>query len=520
MNQTEIKRKQILIIIFLVVIIGLMWFLRQMGANGSGYFIICLQLCLLPIGSFMVFFPQVMEKLIRSRMSKGQYRNAEKVWKGAVLYGVFIGIFSAIILFGLSEFFSVKILGIPNSLFGFRFLIPAVAFVCFSFVLKGYFQGIGSGLPTVLSDIIFYAFSGCIAYWIMSELKDYGLKVSGLLHNDDFNAMYANAGASIGVLLGSFITMIFLIVLFLFTDRTKRKHFRTGMKMTEDFPYIFRLLGLSMLPYILVGICVNIPAFVDLIYLRTAGDGNLNFVAQYAALFMDKGFLIFLLIALILPGVISLAGKYVTFIQKEEYKHARDCMHASFVWIFITAAFISVSLCTLGGDNFRINGLLVFLFVVAFFLGIILWKIGKVFEMVLIFASGAVCHLAVSGVLFHILGENADCIIYSYMIQTLFMTILSGAVLMKNYRIGLIYTRTFLFPLFATAVSGVAMLVIYKLLFPTAGKDLGLVVTLIAGMIIELILLILLHSLRMKDMYVIPGGKIVIFIGKRLHILD
>lgn len=520
MNHTEIRRKQILILVFLPVIIGLMWFFNQMEGNGSGYFIICLQLCMFPIGCFMFFFPQVMEKLIRSRMSKGQYKNADRVWKGAVFYGVFVGLLSAIVLFILSEVLAIDILGIPNSLFGFRFLIPSVTFVSFCFVLKGYFQGVGSGLPTVFSDIIFYVCSGLIAYWFANGMKDYGLKVSALLHNDDFNAMYANSGASLGVLLGSILTMLFLIVILLFSDRSKRKYIRTGMKMTEDFPYVFRLLGLSMVPYILVGICVNLPAFIDLIFLRAAKGGDLSFVSEYAALFMDKGFYILFLIALILPGVIGLAGKYVTFIQKEEYKHARDCMHASFIWIFISAAFISVTLCVLGGDNFKINGLLVFSFVVAFFLGIILWKIGKLFEMVLIFAAGAVCHLIASGVLFHMVSKDADCIIYSYIIQTFLMIFLSGAVLVKNYRVGLIYTRTFLFPLLSTTVSGVSMLMLYKLLHEIIGIYSGLVVTLLCGIIIELVLLILLHSLRMKDMYIIPGGKIVILLGKRLHILD
>lgn len=520
MNHTEIRRKQILIVVFLGVIVGLNWFLNQMSGNGSGYFIIGLQLCMFPIGCFMIFFPNVVEKLIRSRMSKGQYKNADRVWKGAVFYGVFIGLFSAILLFVTSGFFAKDILGIPNSLFGLRFLVPSVAFISFSFVLKGYFQGIGSGLPTVISDVIFFISSGFLAYWLLTEMKDYGSKVSGLLHNTDFNAMYGNAGASIGFLLSSIFAMFFLIILYLFADRSKRKYIRTGMKMTEDFPYIFRLLGLSMLPYILVGICVSLPSFIDLVFLRTARGGDLSFVAEYASLFIDKGCYIIVLIALILPGIIGLAGKYIVFIQKEEYKHARDCMHASFVWIFMTAGLISVVLCVLGNDKFRINGLVVFSFVVAFFLGIILWKIGKVFEMVLIFTAGAVCHLIVSGVLFKFMPTNPDYIIYSYIAQTFLMLFLAGGVLVKNYRIGLIYTRTFLFPLLSVALSGVSMLMLYKVLYVTLGMYCGIAVTILCGFVIELVLLILLHSLRMKDMYVIPGGKVVIWLGKRLHILD
>lgn len=520
MNQTEIKRKQILILVFFPVVIGLMWLLDLMEGNGGGYFIINLQICMFPIGCFMIFFPQVVEKLIRSRMSKGQYKNANKVWKGALIYGVLIGLISAGVLFALSELLAERVLGIPNSLLGLRFLIPAVCFVSFTFVIKGYFQGMGSGLPTVIADIVFYLSTGFFAYWIIMGLKDYGAKVSNLLHNIDFNAMYINAGVSVGMTIGSVIAFALMLILFLFADRSNKKHMRDGMRMTEDLPYVFRLLGLSMLPYMLVGICVNLPALTDIILLRTSRGGDLLFVADYAALYTDKLFYIVLCVLPILPGVIGLGGKYVTFVKKEEYKHARDCMHASFVWLFFTAAFVSVALCTLGGKRFRTIGILVFLFVVVFFLGIILWKIGKVVEMVVVFACGAACHLLVSGISLNLTAGDENCIIYAYMAQAFLMILLAGGILFKNYRSGIAFTRTFLFPLLSTAISGVAVLLISKYFVKTAVNIGGIIITIGIGVVINLVLLVVFRSLRMKDMYMIPGGQIVVFIGKRLHILD
>lgn len=520
MNQQEIRRKQILILVCFPVIMGLMWLLNQMKGNSSGYFIINLQICMFPIGCFMVFFPQVVEKLIRSRISKGQYKNADKVWKGALIYGIIIGVLSSVVLFALSEVLAVKVFGIPNSLFGLRFMIPAVSLISFGFVAKGYFQGMGSGLPTVISDVFFSVCAGIFGYLIMNSLNDYGVKVSNLLQNEDFSAMYENAGASVGVLLGSAVSILLLIILLLFADKSYKKHMRDGMRMTEDLSYVFRLLGLSLLPYILVGICVNVPILTDIVFLRMSKGNNLSYVAEYAALHTEKIFYLILCILPVLPSVISLAGKYVTFIRKEEYKHARDCMHASMVWLFFTAAFISVALCTLGGEKFRATGVFVFLFVVAFFLGIILWKIGKVFEMVIIFACGAGCHLLISGITLNMNMGNEECIIYAYMAQAFLMMLLAGGVLFKNYRIGVTFTRTFLFPVLSTAISGVVLLLVGKLLMKTAGNIGGMILTLWIGVVVNLVLLVLLRSLRMKDMYILPGGKIIIIWGKRLHILD
>lgn len=520
MNRTEIKRKQIIILVLFPVVIGLMWLMNRMEGNGSGYFIINLQICMFPIGCFMIFFPQVAEKLIRGRMSKGQYKNADKVWKGALIYGILIGVVSAIILFALSEVLAQKVFGIPNSLLGLRLLIPSVCFVSFVYVAKGYFQGMGNGLPTVFSDIVFFLCSGFFAYQIMNGLRDYGTKVSDLLQNSDFQAMYMNAGVSVGVTLGSMLTFVFMMILLLFTEKMNKKRMRDGMRMTEDYSYVFRLLGLSMLPYILVGLCVNIPILADIFLLRTSRNGELSFVTEYAALHTDKFFYIMLCVLPVMPGVVGLAGKYVTFIKKEEYKHARDCMHASFVWLFFTAAYISVALCVLGGKTFQVIGMLVFLFITAFFLGLILWKIGKVKEMVVIFVCGSVCHLLVSGISLHVTGGEVNCIAYGYMAQSFLMMLLSGGVLFKSYRGGIAFTRTFLLPLLSTVISGVAVLVIGKYVIKTTGNIGGIVITLFIGMIVNLVLLVLFRSLRMKDMYVIPGGKVVIFIGKRLHILD
>ncbi len=519
MNQTEIRRKQILIVVYMPVILALIWFLSKFEGNGSGYFLINLQICLFPLGGFMIFFPQVAEKLIRSRMSKGQYKNANRVWKCVLVYGIFVVLLSTLVLFLLSGFLAEHLLGIPNSLYGLRLFIPAVCFLGFLFVIRGYFQGMGSGMPTVISAIVFYICATILGYNLKEKLKDYGVKTANLLQNRDFEAMYANVGVSIGITLASICALMLLVVLLLISKKSNNKYMREGMRTTEDYPYLIRVIGLSMLPYMVVGFCLMIPPLADVLFLKNALGGSLTFVSSYSTLVEERFLYLVLLSMPVLPGVVELAGRYVYFIRKEEFKHGRDCMHASFIWIFLTAAVLSLALCTLGGEKYQFTGILIFLVAMAFLLGLILWKLGRVLEMSVIFICGAVCHLAVSGISLYMTGGDEINILYGYMSQAFLMIVLCGFVLFRNYAMGLSFVRTLLMPILAVAISGVAMLLLGKVLLgASAAPGMFVLITVIGG-IINLILLVLFRSFRAKDLYMFPCGKVVVFLGKRLHVL-
>lgn len=520
MNQTEVRKKQIIIVIFFPVVLGLLRLLDLFSGNGSGYFLINLQICFLPIGCFMMFFPQVTEKLIRSRVSKGQYKNADRVWKCAVIYGISMGIFFCLLLYGISGLLAENLFGIPNGLLGLRLLIPMTAFFSFSFVLKGYFQGMGNGLPGVVCDVLFFLCGGGFALLFIQKVEDYGKKVAALLLNNDFEAMYTTAGASLGVTIGSALSVVVLLLWLFMTGQNNRKYLREGMKLSEEYSYLIRLFFFSLFPYILVGICLYLPLFADILFLRAGRDGNPDFVSAYGTLYREKAGVLCLCILPLLPGIISLAAKYISFIKKEEYKHAKDCMQASLVWIFTTAGFVSAALLVFGTEKFGAAGMIVVTLVLAVFFGLVLWKIGQIWEMTAIFGLAGTGHLILSGVLLNKTSGNADWILYSFLLQTVLLFLGAGGVLMKKYPPGFKVWRQQWKPLLGTAVSGFFLLLFRKITGSFTETIPGIVVALLCGMAINLLLTILLKSLRVRELYLLPGGKRILSLAKRLHILE
>lgn len=517
MNQMEIRRNQILTIIYIPGILALMWILSLLGDHGSGYFLLMLQCCLLPVFVFFLFLPHVMEKLIRSRMSKRQFKNADKVWKSGLFYALICGVFSTVLLWICSGFFADKILGIPYGEMGLRVLIPIVFLVSIIYALKGYFQGMGSGMPTLISEVVFLLFSNVFGYVFLTGFKNYGSKVAALLQNSEFEAMYSSTGFSLGVLVGGIFTVIFLVMLFLISGRGRRNSMREGMKMTEDMPDTFRLILLSMVPYFSVGICLFLPGLLDAFFYRIMLPLGVSYVESYSVLFTDYILWLLLFSMPVLAGVVGLAGKYINLIKKEEYKHARDCMHASLLWIFMTGGLFSVTACTLGQEKFRFAGLLIFLLVTAFFLGLILWKIGRTKEILISFICASLGHILTSFISLKMTEGNVDSILYAYIAQMVLMILFLGGSLFKTYRIGVDFARTILFPALSVAIAGVVILLLGKILLPKFGNVTGVLLCVLAGWLLYLLLIIILRCLRVRDLYVIPGGKTIIFLGKTLH---
>lgn len=517
MGQTEIHKKQILIVLFFPAVLGLLRLMDLFCGNGSGYFLISLQICLFPIGCFMVSFPQVTEKLIRSRMSKGQYKNADRVWKCAMIYGILAGTFFCLLLYGISAPLAQHVFGMGNGLLCLRLLIPITAFLSFSFVLKGYFQGMGSGLPGVVCDSIFFLCAEGLAVLFIRKTEGYGQKVAALLQNGDFEAMYTTAGAALGITIGSAVSVLLLLLGLLVAGRNQRKYIREGMKLTEDYSYIVRLFFFSMLPYILAGVCLYFPLLGDIVFLRAGRGKSLDFVRAYGDFYREKAGVLCLCILPILPGMVSLAAKYVTFVKKEEYKHARDCMQGSLVWIFATAGFVSAALWVFGEKKFGAAAVIVFTFVMAFFFGLVLWKLGNVWEMTVILALAGAGHLVLSGAMLNKTSGNTDWILYSFLLQTVLAFLGAAGVVQKKYPPGFVVWKQQWKPVLCTAVSGFFL----RLLESTGSfteKTFGVIAALLGGMVLNWLLTFFLKSLRARELYLLPGGKIILAAAKRLHI--
>ena len=103
--------------------------------NG-GYQIYALLLLLSSIG-----IPNAISKLVSERVSIGDYKGANKVFKVSLAILGIIGTIGSLILFFGAEFISTTLLDIPESKITLMALAPSIVLVAISSVIRGYFNG-------------------------------------------------------------------------------------------------------------------------------------------------------------------------------------------------------------------------------------------------------------------------------------------------------------------------------------------------------------------------------------------
>ena len=132
-------------------------------------------------------------KLVSEHAAKGHYHNAQILFRTATWFSIIIGFIAGLIVWFGAEYFAY-ILNYPNAKDAIRSLAPAVPIVAVMSVLRGFFQGIHTMIPTAISQIVEQ-----IANVIFSILLAYIFFDPENLH---MSAMGATLGTSIAAFAG------------------------------------------------------------------------------------------------------------------------------------------------------------------------------------------------------------------------------------------------------------------------------------------------------------------------------
>lgn len=103
--------------------------------NG-GYQIYALLLLISSIG-----IPNAISKMVSEKVSIGDYKGANKVFRLSLIILAVIGSIGSLVLFFSAEFISTTLLDIPESKITLMILAPAIVLVAISSVIRGYFNG-------------------------------------------------------------------------------------------------------------------------------------------------------------------------------------------------------------------------------------------------------------------------------------------------------------------------------------------------------------------------------------------
>lgn len=241
------------------------------GEIGIGYYGLAQNayLILLMIASFSI--PQAVSKVIAERLAFKEYKNAQKFFRGALIYTMILSGASALFcLFGAKYMIPSNQ---PGATLALQVLAPTIFLSGILGVYRGYFQAHSNMLPTSLSQIIEQILNAAVsigAAWLFIHFFSDGTK-EGI-------AKWGAAGGTVGTGAGVLIALLFMAAAYEVNRKQIERHVRADQTGKEDsYREIFRVLFLIVTPIIFSSFIYNINGYINgVMYSELAGRQGVN----------------------------------------------------------------------------------------------------------------------------------------------------------------------------------------------------------------------------------------------------
>ncbi len=202
--------------------------------------------------------PLAVSKLVSARMGVGEVRNTKRIFTGAILFSGTIGLIVGAIAFVGANFFG-RLLGFPQTAMAIRVLAPTLVVMSIVGVLRGYFQGLGTMVPTAISQVLEQ-----VANAIVSIIAARWLFKMGQAIDSDSAYAYGAAGGTCGTFMGTVVALAFLVFVFCiyrksFQKRVLKDHHSTVL----DYKEVIRLLVITIIPVLISTTIYNFSNMID-----------------------------------------------------------------------------------------------------------------------------------------------------------------------------------------------------------------------------------------------------------------
>lgn len=145
--------------------------------------------------------PASISRLVSERLAKKQYRNAHELFKTAMVFALFLGLVSGLVMVFGADFFAYYF-DMPEAALAIKTLAPTVFFVAMLAVFRGYFQGMKTAVPTALSQVVEQIINVIFTVWL------------AYIFLDAANLQYAVAGGAAGTGIGAVAAVAVIVALY------------------------------------------------------------------------------------------------------------------------------------------------------------------------------------------------------------------------------------------------------------------------------------------------------------------
>ena len=483
--------------------------------------------------------PLAVSKLVSARVSKKEYKNAMRIFKSALIFALVVGAIVGIIIFTFSDFIAGDLYSQKYSAYALRVLAPGLFIVAVMGVLRGFFQGMGTMIPTALSQILEQIVNALVSIIGASYLLEMGKKAAESKTEPSLPFAYGAAGGTLGTVSGALFGLIFLFVVFgMFYPRMKRKVLKDRNKNMEGYGEIYKVLLLTIAPVILSTAIYNISETLDIgIFSNVMTDQGRTeketaellgmFTGKYNTLINIPLAIANSLGAALIP---SLTATVTTGNKKDI--NVKINMVIRFVMMFAIPCFVGFLVMAepildllyngnidIPAHMLQLGAITVVFYCMSTVTNAILQGVNKMTTPVKHGAISLVLHLIGLYIMLVFFKWGIYAVVAGNIIFSLSMCILNAMALKKATRYKQEVERTFVVPLEASAIMGVAILVLRLLVGLVLPKALMTLVVLMLAVAVYGISLIKLGGLTSDEVVALPKGAKIYKVLLKMHLM-
>lgn len=231
--------------------------IRIIGNDGYGIYVMVFNIYNVALILSSYSLPLAVSKLIAARNIKKEYRNASRVLVSSLLFALIVGFtFTCLLYFG-ADYIAATVYKDSDIAQPLRVLSPTIFVFSVMGVLRGFFQGKNTMLPTAVSQIleqIVNAIVSITAAYLFMQAHDASTSI----------AAYGASGGTLGTLMGALTGLIFLLVVFImYYPSFKRMVRKDRYSPRESYRDIYKLLIITIVPVILSQTVYQLNSFLD-----------------------------------------------------------------------------------------------------------------------------------------------------------------------------------------------------------------------------------------------------------------
>lgn len=484
--------------------------------------------------------PLAVSKMVAARVSVKQYRNSFRIFKSSMIFSVSVGLAATAISYFGAGFFAEKVLNMPDAKMAIQTLSPAIFIMSVLGVLRGYFQGQGTMIPTAVSQLLEQIVNAGISLIAALYLFGIGTSQDTLLGTTNKAGAYGASGATLGTVAGALTALLFCgFVFFVHYQVLSGKINRDKKNAVEPYSQLVRILVATIVPVILSTAIYNISSLVDNSVFGYYVKFNEISAEEYKTVWGVYSGKYTLLTNVPVAIANALASSVIPALVASVTRRDRGDtllrVNMTIRFTMIIAIPCTVGLMVLAGPIIRLlypgdDGLASELLIlggaaVAFFslstvTNAILQGINKMTVPVRNALISLIIHVGVLFLLLYGLDMGIYGVVIANMLFGLTMCMLNSACISDYLQYRQEIKKTFVLPSVAAAIMGVAAWGVYHLAYMIFSSNaISTILAIVIAVVIYGVLLLLLKCVDEVELYDFPMGGRLVRLAKKVHLL-